>query len=67
MKPVPRVRAVRIVTTDGSDRAAMSAGVRDRGAAGACSGGAATGAAWDAHPRSTDATIATRIRMEIPV
>jgi hypothetical protein len=61
---VPIVRAVRIVTTDGSDRAAMSAGVSACAAGWACSGGAATGAARDAHPRSTDATIATIARIE---
>jgi hypothetical protein len=62
MKPVPSVRAVRIVTTDGSDRAAMSAGVSERSTV--ATGDAATGAARELHPRTTDATSATIARIE---
>jgi hypothetical protein len=64
MKPVPSVRAVRMVTTDGRERAAMSAGVSARGGAGKA-GGVTTGAAWAAHPESSsDAAMATSVRIE---
>jgi hypothetical protein len=57
MNPVPSVRAVRMVTTEGRERAAMSAGVSAR--AGAATLGWAGGAgARDTHPSNTDAATA---------
>jgi hypothetical protein len=42
----------------------MSAGVSERGAAGACCTGVATEGACDAHPSRTDATTAAVTRIE---